>query len=87
MKGLLFKAYRRRRYREHTENRVLFLTTIARKDLLTPIEEEPKTAKGEEESRDLILPENVEAVTQFLSSIMTSFCEHFRDFKWETGFC
>jgi Icc-related predicted phosphoesterase len=54
--------------REHTENRVLFLTTIARKDLLTPIEEEPETAKGEEESRDLILPENVEAVTQFLSS-------------------
>ena len=54
--------------REHTENRVLFLTTIARKDLLTPMEEELETTKGEEESRDLVLPENVEAITWLLSS-------------------
>ena len=53
--------------REQTENRILFLTTIARKDLLTPTEEEPETTK-KEESRDLVLPENVEAITWLLSS-------------------
>ncbi|MFA6657947.1 MAG: hypothetical protein WCS38_11685, partial [Mesotoga sp.] len=53
--------------REHTENRILFLTTIARKDLLTPTEEEPETTK-KEESRDLVLPENVETITWLQSS-------------------
>ncbi|TYB82666.1 MAG: hypothetical protein FXF54_14035 [Kosmotoga sp.] len=53
--------------RPHTKNRVLFLTTIARKDLLVPTEEEQKNIE-EEKSEELELPDNIEPITKFTSS-------------------
>ncbi|MCD6449425.1 MAG: metallophosphoesterase [Thermotogaceae bacterium] len=59
--------------RPHTKNRVLFLTTIARKDLLVPTEEEQKKIEEEEKSEELNLPDNIEPITKFTSSDKESF--------------
>ncbi len=53
--------------RPHTKNRVLFLTTLARKDLLIPTEEEQKKIE-EEKTEELKLPDNIEPITEFTSS-------------------